>query len=65
ITAVSVVIAITVGGIEVLGMLADRLNLHGPGWDTINSLGTHMGAIGILIIAIFVLSWAASTLATG
>ncbi|MDB5299428.1 MAG: hoxN [Phycisphaerales bacterium] len=62
ITAVSVVIAITVGGIEVLGMLADRLNLHGPGWDTINSLGTHMGAIGILIIAIFVLSWAASTL---
>ncbi|MDB5334228.1 MAG: nickel transporter [Phycisphaerales bacterium] len=62
ITAVSVIIAVAVGGIEVLSMLAGRLNLHGPGWDTINSLGNHMGAIGILIIAIFILSWAASTL---
>lgn len=60
ITAMSVLIAMVVGGIEVLAMLGDQFDLHGPFWRAIGSLGDHFGAIGILILAIFVLSWAAS-----
>jgi high-affinity nickel-transport protein len=62
ITAVSVLIALLVGGIEILGIIGDQFNLHGPFWDQINSLGDHFGAIGVLIIAIFVVSWIASIL---
>jgi high-affinity nickel-transport protein len=63
ITAVSVMIAAMVGGIEVLGMIQDQFNLQGPFWDRIVSLGNHFGAVGLLIIAIFFLSWIASILA--
>ena len=62
ITAISVLIAVLVGGIEVLGVIADQFDLHGPFWNSINSLGDHFGAIGILILAIFVMSWALSAL---
>jgi high-affinity nickel-transport protein len=60
ITAVSVMIAVVVGGFEVLGVLRDQLSLSGRFWDAVGSLGDHFGMIGVLIIAIFILSWLAS-----
>ena len=60
ITLVSVLIAFIVGGIEVLSIVADRFDLHGGLWDTVDNLD--FGLIGIGIIAIFVLSWGVSTL---
>jgi len=60
ITFVSVLVAVLIGGIEALGLLADRLNLEGPFWLYIGALNDHFGSLGYLIIAIFVLSWLVS-----
>ena len=60
ITFVSVLIAVLIGGIEALGLLADRLNLEGPFWLYIGTLNDHFGSLGYLIIAIFVVSWLVS-----
>ena len=61
ITAVSVFIALMVGGIEVLSLLSDQFKLHGLFWDRINSLDFFW--VGVLIIAIFVCSWLGSIVA--
>jgi nickel/cobalt transporter (NiCoT) family protein len=60
ITFVSVLVAVLIGGIEALGLLADRLNLEGPFWLYISTLNDHFGSLGYLIIAIFVVSWLVS-----
>jgi high-affinity nickel-transport protein len=63
ITSVSVLIALLVGGIEILGVIGNQFDLHGRFWDRIASLGDHFGAIGMLIVLVFVVSWGASVLA--
>jgi len=62
ITAISVVVALLVGGIEALGLISDQLNLQGGFWDFIGELNDNFGAIGYLIIGIFAASWLISTL---
>jgi nickel/cobalt transporter (NiCoT) family protein len=57
ITFVSVLVAVLIGGIEALGLLADRMNLEGPFWSFIGMLNDNFGSLGYLIIAIFVGSW--------
>jgi nickel/cobalt transporter (NiCoT) family protein len=57
ITFVSVLVAVLVGGIEALGLLADQLKLEGPFWNFIGGLNDNFGSLGYLIIAIFVGSW--------
>jgi high-affinity nickel-transport protein len=57
ITFVSVLVAVLIGGIEALGLLAERMNLDGPFWLFIGTLNDHFGSLGYLIIAIFVASW--------
>jgi high-affinity nickel-transport protein len=60
VTFVSVLVALLIGGIEVLGLLSDKFNLHGVIWDAIGPLNDNFGAIGFVIIGVFVLSWAIS-----
>ena len=60
ITFISVLVAVLIGGIEVLGLLADQLNLTGPFWGFIGALNDNFGILGYLIIAIFVASWLVS-----
>jgi high-affinity nickel-transport protein len=60
ITLVSVLVAVLIGGIEALGLLADRLNLEGSFWLYVGTLNDHFGSLGYLIIAIFVVSWLVS-----
>ena len=62
ITAISVLIALVVGGIESLGVVGDRLALHGWFWDRVASLGDHFGLVGVAIVGVFVLAWATSAL---
>jgi nickel/cobalt transporter (NiCoT) family protein len=57
ITFVSVLVAVLVGGIEVLGLLADQLKLEGPFWGLVGALNENFGSLGYLIIAIFAGSW--------
>ena len=60
-TAVWVLVALLVGGIEALGLVADRFALQGRFWQAIGSLGNNLGALGYGIVAVFLLGWLAST----
>ena len=60
ITFVSVMVAVVIGGIEALGLVAGRLGFAGPFWDGIARLNGNFGSLGYIIIAIFVASWAVS-----
>jgi high-affinity nickel-transport protein len=60
ITAVSILVALVVGGIETLGLIGSQLSLSGRFWDTIGLLNENFGTLGYLIIAIFIVSWAVS-----
>ncbi len=62
ITAVSVLVAVLVGGIEALGLIGDRLALTGGFWDAIGALNDNFGLLGYLIVGIFVASWLVSAL---
>jgi len=60
ITFVSVMVALLVGGIEALGILAAALDLTGPVRGMIGTLNDNLGSLGYVIIAIFALSWLVS-----
>ena len=57
ITSVSVVVALAVGGIEALGLVAGRFHLKGTFWNTVSRLNENFGTLGYFIIGLFVLSW--------
>jgi nickel/cobalt transporter (NiCoT) family protein len=57
ITAVSVVVAVVVGGIEALGLIGNQLTLTGGFWDAIGALNDNFGTLGYLIVGIFTFSW--------
>ncbi len=60
ITAVSVMVALLIGGIEALGLIADKLRLEGGFWDVVGALNDNFGMIGYLIIGIFLVAWLVS-----
>ncbi len=60
ITSVSVVVALAVGGIEALGLLAGKFHLKGGFWDAVTRLNENFGTLGYLIVGLFVFSWVAS-----
>ncbi|MDX8528020.1 HoxN/HupN/NixA family nickel/cobalt transporter [Mesorhizobium sp. MSK_1335] len=62
ITAASVVIAIFIGGIETLGLIADRLSLQGGVWNVVGNVNGDLTIFGYIVAGIFVLSWLISTL---
>jgi high-affinity nickel-transport protein len=57
ITAVSIVVALAVGGIESLGLLAKHLHLTGGVWDLVARLNENFGLLGYGIVALFAVSW--------
>ncbi|HTY65132.1 MAG TPA: HoxN/HupN/NixA family nickel/cobalt transporter, partial [Alphaproteobacteria bacterium] len=60
ITLVSVLMAVLIGGVEILGLVVDRLGLEGGVWSLIGILNENFGAIGYLIIGLFVIAWVVS-----
>ncbi|HKM88648.1 MAG TPA: HoxN/HupN/NixA family nickel/cobalt transporter [Xanthobacteraceae bacterium] len=62
VTAVSVVVALLIGGIEALGLIADQLGLEGVFWNMIGNLNTGVANFGYLVVGIFLASWAVSYL---
>src|SRR5258708_919048 len=60
ITFVSVIIALLIGGVEVLGLVAGKLQAAGAFWGFIPALNGNFGARGSVIIGIFALSWLVS-----
>jgi nickel/cobalt transporter (NiCoT) family protein len=55
ITWLSVVIALVIGAMELLSVLADRLTLTGQPWDFVS--GVDLNHVGYAIVALFVLTW--------
>jgi len=62
ITSVSVLVALLVGGIETLGLVADQFHLRGVLWNAVSGLNDNFGALGYAIVALFVASWGISYL---
>jgi nickel/cobalt transporter (NiCoT) family protein len=60
ITAVSVIVALIVGGIEALGLLAGYFQFKGRFWSGIAKLNANFGLVGYCIVGLFVLSWIVS-----
>ena len=59
-TAVSVLVALLVGSIEALGIVAGALSLKGRFWDAVAVLNSQFGTVGYVIIGVFALSWVVS-----
>jgi high-affinity nickel-transport protein len=57
ITFVSIVVAFAVGGIELLGLVNERLGQSGRFWDSIGRLNDHADILGFVIIGVFVSVW--------
>ncbi|WP_241777957.1 HoxN/HupN/NixA family nickel/cobalt transporter [Streptomyces sp. CT34] len=55
ITGLSVAVALIIGTVELLGLLADKLGLHGFFWDWI--AGLDLNVIGFAIVGVFFATW--------
>jgi high-affinity nickel-transport protein len=62
ITGVSVVVAVLIGGIEGLGLIADQFGLSGWFWDGVGTLNDNFNGLGFAIIGVFIVAWVGSVL---
>jgi nickel/cobalt transporter (NiCoT) family protein len=60
ITCISVLVALVVGGIEALGLLAGHFHLTGTFWESVTRLNEHFGTLGYFIVGLFAISWIVS-----
>ena len=56
ITALSVTVAFVIGTVELLGLAANELTLHGHFWDWV--AGIDINTLGYIIVGLFALTWA-------
>ena len=62
ITVVSVLVAVLVGGVEALGLVAGKFELTGAFWDGIGALNDNFGMLGYVIVGIFIVCWVVSAI---
>ena len=62
VTSISVLVALVIGGIETLGLVAGQFGFSGTFWGAVSSLNDNFGAVGYGIVGLFVASWAVSIL---
>ncbi|MFJ4961739.1 HoxN/HupN/NixA family nickel/cobalt transporter [Streptomyces sp. NPDC088729] len=55
ITGLSVAVALVVGTVELLGLIGDKLGLHGAFWDWVG--GLDLNVVGYLVVGLFVATW--------
>ena len=60
VTTLSVAVALLVGIVELLGVIADRLSLDAGPWGAV--AGLDLGRLGYVVVALFALIWAGSLL---
>lgn len=60
ITAISVIAALIIGMIELLQILADKLDLHGSFWSFVQSI--QFDYLGYILVALFLITWLISSL---
>ncbi len=62
ITALSILVALGIGGIEALGLIGGEFGASGGFWNAIDWLQGNFNAIGFAIIGAFILAWLGSML---
>jgi nickel/cobalt transporter (NiCoT) family protein len=60
VTGLSVVVALLIGTVELLGLLAGQFGWYGGLWDWI--AGIDLNAVGFVIVGLFVLTWVVAVL---
>ncbi|MCD9874622.1 HoxN/HupN/NixA family nickel/cobalt transporter [Streptomyces guryensis] len=60
ITGLSVAVALLIGTVELLGLLAQQFGLHGAFWDWI--AGLDLNTVGFVIVGLFFATWTAALL---
>jgi high-affinity nickel-transport protein len=55
VTALSVAVALLIGSVELLAVIADKLHLSGGIWDVVSNVDLNL--VGYLIVALFVGTW--------
>jgi high-affinity nickel-transport protein len=57
ITGASVMVAVFIGGVEALALLADRMGLEGGFWKLIGDLNDSLANFGFVVVGLFVVAW--------
>lgn len=60
ITSVSSIFAVVIALIEILGIVASYVDVHGPFWAFIGGASDNFGFIGLGIVVAFLFGWAAA-----
>lgn len=60
ITGLSVAVALIIGTVELLGLIAEKADLHGPFWDWVS--GLDLNVIGYAVVGLFFATWAVALL---
>jgi high-affinity nickel-transport protein len=60
VTLMSVLVAMLIGGIEVLGLVKERLEKSGSAWNLVGLFSHNLNNCGFVVIATFMVAWAAS-----
>ncbi|MFJ8538947.1 HoxN/HupN/NixA family nickel/cobalt transporter [Streptomyces sp. NPDC093591] len=55
VTGLSVAVALLIGTVELLALLADRFDLHGPFWTWIT--GLDLNTAGFVVVGLFAVTW--------
>ena len=56
-TLISIVVALLIGGIEALGLFANKLGLQGSFWNLVDQVNGSFGLLGYLIVGVFAAGW--------
>ncbi|HUO21122.1 MAG TPA: HoxN/HupN/NixA family nickel/cobalt transporter [Caulobacteraceae bacterium] len=62
VTALAVVVAVLIGGIELLGVVRDQLGLTGGVWSAVQALGGDFSGLGFAVVGLFAAAWTGSAI---
>ncbi len=62
ITAVSVVIALFIGGIEAMALISEKFGLDGSLWSWTSKINNDLANFGFVVVGIFVVAWIVSAM---
>jgi high-affinity nickel-transport protein len=62
VTAMSAFVALVIGAIQAMSLVAEKLHLTGGAWDLLVAVRERFDVLGFLIVALFVLAWAGAAL---